>query len=535
MRSDHYQYGVDRVDGNAAWELMRASASGDAAEARRLVATDAALVNAQYWYQFPIHFAVREGQTEIVQLLLNNGAEPGRSRYQYNSWQKLVVEAERRGYDDTLRVLESTLADRYGYSRDFEPVAQAIRDRDGDAIIDMLRRRPELAAGSDVLGQGALHWVGMTHQPELIDRIMALGAPIDRPRADGQTAAMLAMNGAYWYRRHRDLPNGVTRDPWPTVEALLAAGADYNLSIAIMRGDETRVQELLEARPALARQLDTSRQSYLYYAAGSKQLDIAEKLLALGADPNAPEALAPRGRALHEASSRTDSPMVRLLLAHGADPNCHVDSSGTCTHIATAGDRQGPGPTQVVAALREAGAVTPPYDMTAEELHDAIVSGDERVADEQFASSVFGAGDPDLLRRLLTERPEALSLLPIVGAWYPKSREYLDILFSHGVSPNLGDWFGKTWLHFCAQNGDVDAAARLLDHGADINAVEAEYRSTPLVEAAKQGHTEMAKFLLDRGADPNAPADAWARPLAWAVEAGHEAVVEALRERGAVE
>ncbi len=106
------------------------------------------------------------------------------------------------------------------------------------------------------------------------------------------------------------------------------------------------------------------------------------------------------------------------------------------------------------------------------------------------------------------------------------------MLFEHGIDPNQGDWFGKTWLHSIAAQGHVSLAEAMIGHGADVNAVEAEYRRTPLAEAAKAGHLAMARVLLDHGADPNLPEDAWARPLAWALDAGHDDVVALLRERG---
>jgi ankyrin repeat protein len=57
-------------------------------------------------------------------------------------------------------------------------------------------------------------------------------------------------------------------------------------------------------------------------------------------------------------------------------------------------------------------------------------------------------------------------------------------------------------LHKVAIWGDLQAAAVLLDHGADLNA-RGEDDDTPLHRAVAGGHPEMVKFLLSRGADPN--------------------------------
>ncbi len=79
MDTDHYVYGVVPVDGRDARALFCAGAAGDVAGARDLLGRDPNLVNAQYWYQFPLHMAVREGHADVVELLLGADADAGES------------------------------------------------------------------------------------------------------------------------------------------------------------------------------------------------------------------------------------------------------------------------------------------------------------------------------------------------------------------------------------------------------------------------------------------------------------------------
>src|SRR5947209_13149571 len=81
MKSNTYVYGVEEMNGHDAWALFAACALGDTAKVKSLLAKDRRLVNAQHWYQFPIHMAVRAGHAEIVELLLDRGADPGQSRF----------------------------------------------------------------------------------------------------------------------------------------------------------------------------------------------------------------------------------------------------------------------------------------------------------------------------------------------------------------------------------------------------------------------------------------------------------------------
>ena len=64
-----------------------------------------------------------------------------------------------------------------------------------------------------------------------------------------------------------------------------------------------------------------------------------------------------------------------------------------------------------------------------------------------------------------------------------------------------------TALLFAARDGALEAAAALLEGGADVNLPHAGDKTTPLVMAINNAHFELGKFLLDHGADPNATND----------------------------
>jgi ankyrin repeat protein len=69
-------------------------------------------------------------------------------------------------------------------------------------------------------------------------------------------------------------------------------------------------------------------------------------------------------------------------------------------------------------------------------------------------------------------------------------------MMEKGMNPNTMSWHHVTILHDMAQKGDVKKAELLLKYGADIDAVEEEYQSTPLGMAARWGHIEMVNYLL---------------------------------------
>jgi ankyrin repeat protein len=57
-------------------------------------------------------------------------------------------------------------------------------------------------------------------------------------------------------------------------------------------------------------------------------------------------------------------------------------------------------------------------------------------------------------------------------------------------------------LFEAAKNGDLDQVQRLVESGADVNAV-GEHSITPFLWAYFSGHTEVVKYLLSRGGNVN--------------------------------
>jgi len=143
-------------------------------------------------------------------------------------------------------------------------------------------------------------------------------------------------------------------------------------------------------------------------------------------------------------------------------------------------------------------------------------------------------GNRDMLELLMKHGASVPRMTKWGRFYYFKNYSIAEFLMNAEMHPQHHSWHNVTLLHDMAQENAVDKAALLLKHGADIDAVDEEYQSTPLGMASRWGHTHMAELLLKQGANPNKAGKDWAMPLAWAQRKGHSAVEYLLKKAGAV-
>lgn len=205
------------------------------------------------------------------------------------------------------------------------------------------------------------------------------------------------------------------------------------LHTAVLRNDTQSVDVLLRGG-ASAKAATRYGVTPLYLACVNGNAAIIEKLLAAGADPNT---ALPEGETALMTAARTGSvPAIKVLLAHGAKVNEKEGWKGQTALMWAAAENN----VEAAKALIQAGA-----DIQARSKNGA-----------------FSA--------------------------------YL----------------------FAARAGHVDTARVLLEAGADINEKLPD-GSTALQLAILNAHYEAAAFLVDKGADPNAAAQGWTplHQIAW--------------------
>jgi ankyrin repeat protein len=518
--------------GTDVWEMFCAAIRGDLDAIRQLLCKDPSLVRSHYWYRTPLYFAVRENQVEVAEFLLDHGADP--LSLAVND--SLVEITRDRGYPEMEKLLEHKLQLKFGASPKGEPIAAAIRERSIANVLALLDEAPDLLHAGDLRGNQPIHWAVMTRQIDIINMLLERGADINAPRADGGRPIHLT-NGDYFYRGWRDVPKDHPTTPAEVLEHLRSRGAYVDINTAASIGDVSRVKELIDEDPSRANRVSEYVTYYigsgspLKNAAARGHMDVVKLLLAHGADPNLPEeGIAPRGHALYAAVYNRHHDIAELLLQHGANPNQPVESSADALSIAMLNSDE-----KMVELLCSYGA--------ARSLELMAYYGDLKTAAAVLAANPVLANDTDafagaagnghegFVRLMLRYQPD----LPKRVAIAAKTPELTEFLFQQGMNPSEPDWLGITRLHEFARKNDLENAALFIEHGADLHARDEDICSTPLGWAAKFGNAAMVELLLEKGAKPNHPNDPpWATPLAWAARRGHTEVAALLQKHGAV-
>ena len=513
------------------WSLFEASAAGDLQAVKQLVEARPELVNAQYNYTPAIHFAVREGRLEVAEYLIGRGAETVDYR-SYPFKDSLLTIAEDREDGRMVEMLRNVALRRFPVESGLASFLDVAKRGDLEAVRAALARNPAMAQRSDDTGDTALHRAAEIGDLEIMQELITAGAPVDATRADGFRPIHCALHRG---RKSREQALDAAR-------FLLKHGAEYTIYLAAVLGDAEFVRSSLQRDRSQANHTDTQWWRPITAAARRGDFEMVKLLLEHGADPNLPEDGAPVGEALWTAVYQNQPQMVKLLLEHGANPNTSPESSGSAVMHA----RRNP---ELLALLLRYGARDEPRPF--EEIGRLIEErrlGElekrlretglmDRQAEASWGDGILAgpanSGDLELIEVLM----RCGARVPDTTKWgryyYFKHANVARFLLEHGMNANHRSWQEVTLLHDMAHEGSVEKARLLLDHGAEVNAIDGEYRSTPLGFAARWNQREVALLLIERGADANRAGADWSRPVAWAQRKGHADMVELLRAHGA--
>jgi len=305
-------------------------------------------------------------------------------------------------------------------------LVDAIQTGNRTAAVRLIDQKVDVkAATAD--GTTALHWAAHNGDADLVDRLIKAGANVNAKNEFGSTPIIEAA-----------LSNST-----PIIESLLKAGADANAKY-------------------------TDDQTVLMIVARSTNVKAAELLLAKGAKVNAVESQKQQS-ALMWAAAQNQGPMVRTLIAHGADVNARAEVNNTATanySDSTYKDWPSNVSAEPRAGPRAPGGLTP-----------LLLAAREGCL-ECAKALVEGKANLDM--------PDPEGITPLIMAITNLHFDVSAVLIKGGANPDRWDLWGRSPL-YCAVDMNT------LPHGG----------RTDLPSTDDTTSLQIIEMLLDKGANPN--------------------------------
>jgi ankyrin repeat protein/catechol 2,3-dioxygenase-like lactoylglutathione lyase family enzyme len=495
--------------------LIDAIKGKDQASVQSLLAQHVNLKAAEPDGMTALHWAARQGDSNTVELLLKAGADANvASLYGITP----LWEAANTSSTPVIQCLLNAKADPNAALPSGEtPLMVAARTGNVDAIKLLAAKGANIKAKETWQGETALNYAINENHPEAVQALIDLGADVNALAARNEIPRRPALGA----KTQNDLYDGA-------LSPLMFAARQGYLQVA---------RELVAAH-ADVNYVEPGGISVMLLAVFNGHYDIAGLLLENGANPNDGslyeavdmhnlEAVSVIGmRPPPKMDGNLDSVgLMKLLLAHGADPN-GLEDAPLPARTAGFGDTRGiTGLTPLQRAARSA-------DIEVMQLlldHGAdpnrigvakkpLLSVSTDTPASAAASNQGGAppaqnGAPDA-----SKPPAKKSIFPHVAMGGPVGGPAPLALASQGTGERLGS--SGMLYRATPQEGDQIAAINLLlDKGADVNEADPQ-GNTALHYAAQRGEDDVVRLLVSHGAKLNLPNKQGRTPLDLALATG---------------
>lgn len=298
------------------WAVLTASRNGDLSRVKELGAACPELIYAQYNYTPPIHFAVREGHTALVEYLLDEGAyDPEYKTYPFGD--DLLTVAADRGYAVIVQLLQQYRDDpsRWRFKgdngriirewtepkREFE---QAVNKGDTGKTKRILETHPAFALDESFFwGEGILAMPAHDGNHPMIELLMSYGA---------KAPDILKWAQFYYFEKYETAAFLMDKGMNPDIRSWHEVRLLHDMA---QKGNISKARLLIEHGADLDPLENEYQSTPLGMAARWGHADMVEYLISQGADPH--KAGASWSTPLAWAVKKRHKDIEKILLAAG--------------------------------------------------------------------------------------------------------------------------------------------------------------------------------------------------------------------------
>lgn len=400
-------------------EFLQLISTGELPRIRQLLKENPGLINATgphpHWggRPQPLHVAIESGRQPVIDLLLRSGADANGSNAEYDHWSPMMIAIGKKRLPAQQALLKRGA--RIG-------VVEALMKGDDRTVLRLLKPGPSALPVAP--NQGSLLMFART--TKAIDRLLALGVSAEMKD--------------HWGTSPIEAFSRLGAKGRPLVRHLQGRGVSATPAEFARMGDRAALAALAKTRP------DTlSDPAVLLGAVDFRHHALVRWLIKQGADPNARSTVQSKQTALHAAAWNGDLPMVKLLVAAGADPEAR-DQQYDATPLGwaeTSIDISKNEKCQDVVdwlsgQLQRGGSPVPPEDVPAKRVEwkpimEAAFNGDPKTVEKLLKQGT----DPNILSNS-TQRHRPLHRAIERKKTLPKHRghdEVVQVLLKYGADP----------------------------------------------------------------------------------------------------
>ena len=414
---------IDSLDGDCDTPLRLASENGHLSAVKVLLESDASVDLTGTDDHTALHSAVINGHEAIAEMILQQG---NALKLKFADIADVFQEATKRGFLQICKVCLPIVNDEMpdgGYREQQIALHHAAQSSNDEIVKLLLDKGTDIECENDE-GKTPLVVATIAGRCEVVQILLARKANLFNINSKRQTLVSQLAN-----LPHKDFVDGHI----DTVRALLKVGISV---------DDT----------------DRLHMSALHHAMAMSNLNIAQELLSSGADPMLQDAML--WTPLYYAA-RNDKAFSELLLKYKADPQICNDFGLTPFHVAAKH-----GKADVMEVLWNAAptVIRRSSNIGRTPLH--------------LAHNEPGATEWLLAHDVEVDAKDESGQTSLMTAAQAGCGEVVGLLLSHHAGPQLCDIFGKTALHYAAEEGSVSVAQRPLEKDVSIiNYLDGKQRS----------------------------------------------------------